>query len=566
MKKLIVFVGLLISAFSYSQLNWEWANPIQSSEWTDEFITDVVADNSGNIYVVGETYASTITIGSEEYNLLGERDLFIVKYKNDGEILWSYMFGGTGNEVVKAIAVDNDNSCFYIVGSFGSESIDFQGSVITNEDTDHSKAYIAKLDLNGNLIWIKDFEADGSVSFNDIAVNSTGNVIIVGSFDGVSLSLGPVTLTNTYPSFDNDDVFVAEMDSDGTVAWAKNPESSAGSESSQALEVDNDDNIIIAGGYTYTFTFGETYFADVADGEKEFFVLKLDPDGNDLWAYTGASDGYSAAYRGLATDGTNIFFHFFFECSQVELSGNLIEVSSEGNRESVAVKLNSDGNLEWFNHYPGDQSTAVNSQGFIDMCITNSGEMIHTGSFYGASMLVGDFTLVNPSIISGYATYVVKYNLAGTPVVAEVLGVDYMIGTGAIAPLNENDVAYAGLYLTNSQLDLGEINLSNTGSWDSFIGKISNLAENSTEVIVLSDYSISIYPNPVVSNLKLKGLENSNILRLDMFDFTGRLVSTFSDMDNSCEINMQNIPVGVYLLKIYTVEGCLTKKIIKAGK
>ena len=72
--------------------------------------------------------------------------------------------------------------------------------------------------------------------------------------------------------------------------------------------------------------------------------------------------------------------------------------------------------------------------------------------------------------------------------------------------------------------------------------------------------AISIYPNPVMDNFKI----NSIAKKVDIYDISGRLVKTFKgDFNETHSFDIKNLNRAVYIVRITSENGSLTKKIIK---
>lgn len=89
-------------------------------------------------------------------------------------------------------------------------------------------------------------------------------------------------------------------------------------------------------------------------------------------------------------------------------------------------------------------------------------------------------------------------------------------------------------------------------SINGFIG-ISDLASNTL--------NISLFPNPANEVVSLQVSDEINIQQISLFNTTGQEVKQFEKSNRS--IDLQGIMSGLYILKITTNKGIVTKKLIK---
>lgn len=84
-----------------------------------------------------------------------------------------------------------------------------------------------------------------------------------------------------------------------------------------------------------------------------------------------------------------------------------------------------------------------------------------------------------------------------------------------------------------------------------------------TENVHVKTTEISIFPNPAKDVVYVMAKEN--VVKAEIFDSTGRLVSTqtLNATEQRKGISTSSLPKGVYILKLYTTESVVTKKIIK---
>lgn len=81
----------------------------------------------------------------------------------------------------------------------------------------------------------------------------------------------------------------------------------------------------------------------------------------------------------------------------------------------------------------------------------------------------------------------------------------------------------------------------------------------------LGETSILIYPNPAESRItvEIEGLEDSKGNMISLYDQTGRLVLTLSDLSYSNTLNLSNLKTGIYFMVIKLKSGTTKWNIIK---
>jgi len=74
--------------------------------------------------------------------------------------------------------------------------------------------------------------------------------------------------------------------------------------------------------------------------------------------------------------------------------------------------------------------------------------------------------------------------------------------------------------------------------------------------------SISVYPNPVNDRLSIQVLGAKENTTAILMDVNGKTLNS-SDFTRNSTIDMQDYPAGLYILKVKTANGVVTKKIVK---
>ena len=172
----------------------QWFRKIGGS--TLNVVSGIAVDGDDNIFLTGDFEGSVTFFGSPDVvlNDVYDRAIFIAKYNNEGNILWTKSSGSDSYVGSKNIALDNESNA-YITGNFECKFnafADFYGEGTFNS-IGKKDIYTAKYSAAGVLEWARNcggLEEDNSFG---ITVNNNTNPIIAGSYTG----------TIIFPSFPN---------------------------------------------------------------------------------------------------------------------------------------------------------------------------------------------------------------------------------------------------------------------------------------------------------------------------------------------------------------------------
>ena len=353
MKKfeIITLVLLLFSTISnlktYSQTpDYVWAKSGGGSDWDKG--SAICLDHAGNILVTG-TFSSTATFSGQSIGSKGMDDMFLAKYNSNGDLTWIKTAGGAGPETGAGVAVDKNNNIF-ITGSF-NYTLDFGTQQLVNNGNSYD-IFLAKYNKDGNLLWAKKAGGTGADMSYGITIDNQGNVIIVGVLQGTG-SFDTITLSSkvSYNHF-----FVAKYDNNGHVLFA---ESFGGRmNTAKCVATDNNDNIIVAGGYRDTLILGGK--THIAKGNSDPFLIKLNSNGNELWSSTPSGAGNSDQFNGVCTDNNgNIYLAGTF-ANTLDFETGYIDY--EGGVDAFYCKFDSNGVFKWVRGIGGtdfDQALSI---------------------------------------------------------------------------------------------------------------------------------------------------------------------------------------------------------------
>lgn len=214
-----------------------------------------------------------------------------------------------------------------------------------------------------NHLWSKRFgDADTQVATR-VAVDSSGNVVVLGAFSGtVNFGGGPLTNPCVPDPLDPysciDDYFLVRFDNTGKHLWSKRFYNDNDNLSNYDIDfsLDSANNIYIATHGTGEFNFGGGALFDPTPCTQgcnvDTAVVKLDSSGKYLWGKRFAMDGdqYVRAVAGSTSSGVAIVGDF---SKSVNFGGTTL--TSQGSLDVFVAMLSSSGAHVWSKSF-GDAS------------------------------------------------------------------------------------------------------------------------------------------------------------------------------------------------------------------
>lgn len=280
-----------------------------------------------------------------------DSDIYLAKFDPAGKALWQKKFGdSTEDQAVNNARVDDDGN-IVVVGEYRG-SLDGMGIQIPPSQGS-SDAFVAKLDPMGNPLWARWGGDMANQTADAVAIGKTGDVVVVGRFDGTfSWNGGGTTLTNTTSSMV---IFVQRFDKNGNSIFSTSfsaPAAAASSQSLYSVAVDINDDVVLTGDYSGGLILpdGKNYGSA---GESDVFVVKLDgKTGGVVWSRSFGTANDEQGY-GVATDSQgNILLSGKFE-GMMSFGGNPVTTQAPNILGVYLTKLSPSGDVLWAKGYGG---------------------------------------------------------------------------------------------------------------------------------------------------------------------------------------------------------------------
>jgi hypothetical protein len=549
-----VLLSVFLSFFvfcSYSQY-FDWTNGVGGVSSDTSY--SVTFDSKGYSYTSGSfSESGDFQSDSLEYILTsaGLEDMFIVKNDSLGKFEWAKSFGGDGIDKIISSSILGSN--LFISGVF-SNSFTFGSTLVSsNGDLD---VFIAKLDLEGDVIWVKTLGGAKSDKLRGMFVSSSG-IFISGEF-----SSNLDGLTGDFS------MFVQKRDLDGNVVWTKSFGSNR-SVLSNAISVDKNGDVYNIGGLMgANVDFNSSPSKDSllsTNGLTDIFIQKLNSNGDFVWVRKIGGVAFDEI-NGISINDTVLYLTGTFQ-STVDFnpSTSVSNLTSSGGSDIFILSLGLKGDFYWAKKIGGSKSD-------VSKAIANdlNSNIYISGSFNGAGAGVDFDPGVNEvKLVSNYnSSFLLKLTSKGDYVYVKQLGDGASNMATAIAVDSAQNTFITGYYTgevifssdslpVRGLTEVFTCHMLDKPRYDPNDPNMNSLAEN--------NMNVSLYPNPVVSNLFFDLGQLDSDCKVKITDVKGSVLYSYTVLKglNTGYLNFEEFRTGLYLVTFETKDKNGVYKIYK---
>ncbi|MBL0281396.1 MAG: T9SS type A sorting domain-containing protein [Bacteroidetes bacterium] len=488
-----------------------WQNDIGGLMFDNVYSAYETADGG---YILGGTSTSGIS-GDKTAGNYGVVDYWIVKLNSAGTVVWDKTIGGTLNDYLYAVIPTADG---------GSIACGMSESGLTGNKTDNTNGlydyWVVKLDNSGNITWQNSIGGTGNdyAFVNAIDQTSDGGYAIAGYSQ--SLISGDKTEANT----GSWDYWILKINSTGSILWQTVLGGVSG-DYANAISATTDGGFIV-GGFSYSSAGGDK--DEDAIGDADFWIIRL---AGDCVPAEEICNDIDDDCDGIIDDN-NLDIDITVYSGTTFCQGGSVTMEAFHNGTSLQWKKNG-ANI------PGANSAlyTANKAG-VYTCVTTG--LCSTEESIGTTVTVNK----NPKAVitaGGPTTFCAggSVTLSVTPVAGGMY--QWFQGPSAIA--GETGLNYVATTSGNfkcrvTKAATGCVKMS-TPIPVSVTCKEGEFVENNMQV----------YPNPASTVVTISTL-NNNEKTIHLIDALGSVIATQITTENVLQMNIEQLPAGVYFVQI----------------
>ncbi|MEO0468950.1 MAG: OmpA family protein [Bacteroidota bacterium] len=164
----------------------------------------IIETSDGGLLIAGEAGSNN---GNMQSQAFGGLDAWVAKLNAQGDIIWEYHFGGSGNDKAERVHEILPNT-YTIIGSTDSRDISNAPSLGKKD------AWVWTVDQNGELLWQKRYGGESHDDVHDSFVDDAGQIILAGTTFSTSKDITE--------NKGQGDCWLLKLTAKGQVIWSKN--------------------------------------------------------------------------------------------------------------------------------------------------------------------------------------------------------------------------------------------------------------------------------------------------------------------------------------------------------
>ncbi|MDF2438646.1 MAG: hypothetical protein K0Q95_3022 [Bacteroidota bacterium] len=356
--------------------------------YSGDYARILACNKTNRVYIAGEIEGSnnTIVFPGSPITITGHgsNDIFVASYDLSGNLLWAKSEGSTGNE--KALGVTYDPFGNVVVCGYYTDTTVFGG--VMTASTNYKDLFVAKYDLNGNLLWMQHAGGPGEEEAKSVVCDNSGNIYICGKYsDGATFGTTTFSTPVTpYGQFYN--AYIAKYSPTGSLMWVKSVDGDY-DDIAWSITKDNNNKLYITGEFSGAMFDAINLYTN---GRADVFVACYDSNGNAQWAVNAGNPLVDRA-RGISCDGSNLYITGQFGGTATFGPHTLVAADSS---DIFIAELDNTGNFLWASAVggPADNYEPDSYESGIAVCADGSGPVYATGALldggvFGGTTLAG---------------------------------------------------------------------------------------------------------------------------------------------------------------------------------
>ena len=423
----------------------------------------VVVDQNENIYVVGDTYSFGFpTKNAWNATFGGLTDVFVAKFSQDGNLLWSTFFGGSNYDIATGIALDSYNN---VIISGYTKSTNFPLlNGYQSQNLGSYDGFLAKFTTDGKLLFSTYIGGSNNEFAEGVTVNNQNEIFIVGDTASTDFPLKNPWYSSTFTGTEM--IFISKYDSQG-VLISNTLIGGNNIDAPYCITSDSNGNIYIAGETNSADFPVVNGYQNTLNGSYDGFISEFNSTGHLVFStYLGGSN--TDLIYGIAVQSNNIDVVGYTGSSNFPTKNAFNATYGGGIYDAFVTQITNNGEINFSSYFSGSTADLA-----FSISVDSNGNLYISGETDSTDLPIKDGL---QNTIGGYLDmFIAKVSPTGTLIFNTYLGGIYDDTGQSITVTPHNNIIVFGSVASNGLGSSNAYYTNSSGGGDAFMIKLTDL-------------------------------------------------------------------------------------------
>ncbi len=249
---------------------------------------------------------------------------------------------GSQTDIQSSKVAVNSLGEIFIIGRFEG-SIQLDGVPVNG--TSDTSSFIAKCDAQGNVIWVQEFIGTGNVVLSDFEIDGNDDLILVGYYDSGEFQLYEELLETTQLFT----FWCVKISTNNEMLWFERAQPGTNRSSNPTdIAILSNNDVVISGRYAQSLSLIGTFLPNVGG---DAFIYRMDAQGNALSILQLPVNRINM--NANANNELLITCRYY---NPFSIGGTEIQELNQSGQNFGVIKLDTDGNVLWSKVFVGNYS------------------------------------------------------------------------------------------------------------------------------------------------------------------------------------------------------------------
>lgn len=490
-----------------------------------EYLMDVQPTADYGFIIAGSSLSGKN--GNKSTPNQGDLDFWLWKIDEHGSPVWQKSFGGSETDHLHCLKLTRDGG-FILGGSSNSHA----GGDKKEDSRGQEDFWVIKLDAAGHEQWQKTLGGVSSDVLKHILLTSDGGYLLAGH------SYSEANGDKKTPSYGHQDIWLVKLDAQGHEQWQK---TYGGSHQDvlQSIALTYDGGFIL-GATSNSPESGNKQTAQ--HGLGDYWVLKLDKQGESVWQYTyGGDKDEELSFVHPTRDG-----HYLIGGSSLSGATHNKSKTNKTGADIWLIKVNELGHILWQETYSMSTTDRV-----VSVIEQENGHFLlgcYTATRQGPKKDTNEWA-------DAYVAIRIKND--GEELWRKKVGTHGVNILNKVIETRDGGYVFAG----SSKGQAKGPKSTTQGGFDFWLVKLLD-----PDKPVKEKELVEAIPNPARDYTNVVVGFDFQEATLTVFDLAGRTITSYKIEDRTVPVSMGNLPEGIYIIEVRSKEHQGSVKVIKSKR